>query len=303
MVLDILSTPQPGHDDRCSMATLNGSCRFRPGVAIRPPIRLRTRQPGILARGSVLGANPETKPLGSPAQHGTGADPYGSGRGTVPSADLHREAVISGNLQASWAYAESFVGEDEVLTNARAKAAELGCVPVLPGAGATLRLLAAASAARAVVEVGTGAGVGSVYLLRGMRPDGVLTTIDVEPEHHRAARETVGEAGIATNRVRLISGRALDVLPRLTDAAYDLVFCDADKKEYPGYLEQALRLLKPGGLVVFDNALWHDRVADPTQRDEETTAIRELGRIVREDERLVCAMIASGDGLLAAVKL
>jgi predicted O-methyltransferase YrrM len=249
----------------------------------------------------VLGDNPETKPLGSPARHGAGADPHLAE--AALRADLHREAVISGNLQASWAYAESFVGEDEVLTTARAKAAELGCVPVLPGAGATLRLLAAASAARAVVEVGTGAGVGSVYLLRGMRPDGVLTTIDVEPEHHRAARETVAEAGIATNRVRLISGRALDVLPRLTDGAYDLVFCDADKKEYPGYLEQALRLLKPGGLVVFDNALWHDKVADPTQRDEETTAIRELGRTVREDERLVSAMIASGDGLLAAVKL
>ena len=96
-----------------------------------------------------------------------------------------------------------------------------------------------------------------------MRPDGVLTTIDVEPEHHRAARETYAEEGIASNRVRLISGRALDVLPRLTDAAYDLVFCDADKKEYAGYLEQALRLLRPGGTVVFDNALWHDRVADP----------------------------------------
>jgi predicted O-methyltransferase YrrM len=189
------------------------------------------------------------------------------------------------------------------LTNARAKGAELGCTPVLPGAGTTLRLLAAAAGARAVVEVGTGAGVGSVYLLRGMRPDGVLTTIDVEPEHHRAARETVVEAGIASNRVRLISGRALDVLPRLTDAAYDLVFCDADKKEYAGYLEQALRLLKPGGLVVFDNCLWHDRVADPTQRDEETTTIRELGKTVREDERLVSALIASGDGLLAAVKL
>jgi predicted O-methyltransferase YrrM len=253
---------------------------------------------------SVHGATPQTKPLGSPAQHGAGRIcPIRSVRETALGADLHREAVISGNLQASWAYAENFVGEDEVLTTARAKASELGCVPVLPGAGATLRLLAAASAARAVVEVGTGAGVGSVYLLRGMRPDGVLTTIDVEPEHHRAARETIGEAGIATNRVRLISGRALDVLPRLTDAAYDLVFCDADKKEYLGYLEQALRLLKPGGLVVFDNALWHDKVADPTQRDEETTAIRELGRTVREDEGLVSAMIASGDGLLAAVKL
>ena len=75
------------------------------------------------------------------------------------------------------------------------------------------------------------------------------------------------------------------------------------RRSTPDYLEQALRLLKPGGLVVFDNALWHDRVADPTQRDEETTAIRELGRAVRDDERLVSAMIASGDGLLAAVRL
>ncbi len=257
---------------------------------------------------SVHGATPETKPLGSPAQHGAGricpADLSGrSVRETALSADLHREAVISGNLQASWAYAENFVGEDEVLTTARAKASELGCVPVLPGAGATLRLLAAASAARAVVEVGTGAGVGSVYLLRGMRPDGVLTTIDVEPEHHRAARETVGEAGIASNRVRLISGRALDVLPRLTDAAYDLVFCDADKKEYAEYLEQALRLLRIGGVVAFDNALWHDRVADPAQRDETTTTIRELGKAVRDDPRLIPAMLPVGAGLLAAVKI
>jgi len=211
------------------------------------------------------------------------------------------EADIAGNLQSSWTYAEEFIPEDEVLTTARAKGTELGCVPVLPGAGAALAAIAAAAGAKAVVEIGTGAGVGSLWLLRGMRPDGVLTTIDVEPEHHRAARETLTEAGIPTNRVRLISGRALDVLPRLTDAAYDLVFCDADKKEYAGYLEQALRLLRPGGTVVFDNALWHDRVADPTQRDEDTTAIRDLGRAVREDERLVSAMIAAGDGLLVAV--
>ena len=212
------------------------------------------------------------------------------------------EAVIAGNLESTWAYAEEFVPEDDALTTARAKGQELGCVPVLPGAGAALSALAAAAGAKAVVEIGTGAGVGSIYLLRGMRPDGVLTTIDVEPEHHRAARETYAEAEVASNRVRLISGRALDVLPRLTDGAYDLVFCDADKREYPGYLEQALRLLRPGGTVVFDNALWHDRVADPTQRDEETTTIRDLGRAVREDETLVSAMLASGDGLLVAVK-
>lgn len=205
-------------------------------------------------------------------------------------------------MQASWTYAEQFLPEDEVLTRARAKGDELGCVPVRPGAGAALRLLAATAGARAVVEVGTGAGVGSVWLLRGMRPDGVLTTIDVEPEHHRAARETYAEAGIPSNRVRLISGRALDVLPRLTDGAYDMVFCDADKREYPDYLEQALRLLRPGGVVAFDNALWHGRVADPAQRDDETVAIRGLGTSVREDERLVSALLAAGDGLLVAVK-
>jgi len=189
-----------------------------------------------------------------------------------------------------------------VIIVARERAEELGCVPVLPGAGAALRLLAAAAGAKAVVEIGTGTGVGSLWLLRGMRPDGVLTTVDVEPEHQRIARETFNAADIPTSRVRLISGRALDVLPRLTDAAYDLVFCDADKKEYPDYLEQAARLLRAGGTVIFDNALWHDRVADPSQRDEDTVTIRELGRALRDDERFVSGLLASGDGLLCAVK-
>ncbi|MDQ1603020.1 MAG: hypothetical protein QOE01_865 [Actinomycetota bacterium] len=228
-------------------------------------------------------------PLGSPEHR----------RPSVRDPSFRREAAISAN--PSWTYAEQFLAEDEVITTARAKGEELGCVPVLPGGGAALRLLAAAVAARSVVEIGTGAGVGSMWLLRGMRPDGVLTTIDVEPEHHRAARETFAAAGVAGNRVRLISGQALEVLPRLSDGAYDMVFCDADKTEYAGYLEQAMRLLRPGGVVAFDNALWHDRVADPAQRDEETTSIRELGKAMREDERLVPALLPCGDGLLAAV--
>lgn len=162
-------------------------------------------------------------------------------------------------------------------------------------------MLAAALGARAVVEVGTGAGVSGVYLLRGMPDDGVLTTIDVEPEHQRAARETFAEAGIRPNRTRLITGRALDVLPRLTDGAYDLVLLDADKRDFDAYVEQALRLLRPGGVLAVDNALWHDKVADPAQRDETTTAIREMGKRVRENERLVPAMLPCGDGLLVAV--
>ena len=174
-------------------------------------------------------------------------------------------------------------------------------MPIGPGGGAMLRFLAASVSARAVVEIGTGAGVSGLWLLRGMTPDGVLTTIDVEAEHQRAAKEAFAEASIPPNRTRLITGRALDVLPRLTDGAYDLVFGDAAKGEYPDYLAAAMRLLRPGGIVVFDNALWHDRVPDPSSRDPETVAVRELLRTVRDDERLVPVLLGAGDGLLAAV--
>ena len=175
-------------------------------------------------------------------------------------------------------------------------------MPVGPAGGAALRFIAAAIGARAVVEIGTGCGVSGIWLLRGMLPDGVLTSVDVEPEHQRLARQAFAAAGFAANRYRLIGGRSLDVLPRLTDAAYDLVFCDADKQEYPDYLSAALRLLRPGGVVVFDNALWHGRVADPACQDEDTAAIREVGERLRSDERLVPLLLPVGDGLLAGVK-
>jgi predicted O-methyltransferase YrrM len=174
-------------------------------------------------------------------------------------------------------------------------------VPIQPGGGAVLRFLAAAIGARAVVEIGTGAGVSGIYLVRGMAPDGILTSIDLETEHQRIAKESFAEAGIAPARTRLITGRALDVLPRLTDGGYDLVFCDAAKGEYGDYLTEALRLLRPGGIVAFDNALWHGRVPDPSARDPETVAVRELLRQVRDDERLTPLLLPSGDGLLAAV--
>ncbi|HEU4543140.1 MAG TPA: O-methyltransferase [Jiangellaceae bacterium] len=189
-----------------------------------------------------------------------------------------------------------------MITRARQRAAEVGAVPIGQGGGAALRLLAAAIEARTVVEVGTGTGVSGLCLLAGMRPDGVLTSVDIESEHQRLAREAFAEAGIPHNRTRLITGAALDVLPRLTDGAYDLVFCDADKAEYGDYLRQAIRLLRPGGIVAFDNALWHDRVADPAQRDHDTVTIRELGKAVRDDEALLPALLPVGDGLLVAVK-
>ena len=159
-----------------------------------------------------------------------------------------REAIIATGLKpASWAFAEEFVAEDEVLANARGRAKEVGVVPIGSGGGAALRFLAAVTEARAVVEIGTGTGVSGVWMLRGMRPDGVLTTVDTEAEHQRLAKEAFTEAGIPSQRVRLIPGAALEVLPRLTDGHYDLVFADGDKLEYSSYLDEALRLLRPAG--------------------------------------------------------
>lgn len=202
----------------------------------------------------------------------------------------------------SWNFADSYVAEDEVLAAARARSEEVGVTPIGSGSGAALRFLASVLEARAVVEIGTGTGVSGIWLLRGMRSDGVLTTVDVEAEHQRLARESFKEAGVASQRARTIAGSALDVLPRLTDGHYDLVFADGDKREYSAYLAEALRLLRPGGVVAFDNALWHDRVADPAQRDEETVAIRDLVQQVAATEGLVPALLPVGDGLLVAKK-
>ena len=215
---------------------------------------------------------------------------------------MHRKAAIV-SVEANLAYVEDYLVEDEPLLNARREAAEVGgATPIGPAGGAALRFAAAAVNARSVVEIGTGCGTSGIWLLRGMRSDSVLTSVDAEPEHQRLARKAFTEAGFPSNRYRLISGKALEVLPRLTDGAYDLVFCDADKQEYPEYLAAALRLLRPGGVMAFDNALAQGRVADPSRSDPATLAIRELEEQVRQDERLVPVLLPVGDGLLVAVK-
>lgn len=204
--------------------------------------------------------------------------------------------------EASLAYVEQYQSEDEHLRTARRHAETVGVVPVLPGARAALTFLAGAADARNIAEIGTGTGVSGLALLRGMLPDGVLTSVDLEAENQRLAREVFRDAGIPPTRFRLITGSALDVLPRLNDGGYDLVFCDGDKVEYGEYFDEALRLTRAGGFVVFDNALWHDRVADPSQRDPETVAIRELVERVRADEDLSSLLLPLGDGLLVLQK-
>lgn len=209
---------------------------------------------------------------------------------------------MSASRIASITYAEGFVAEDPATEQARLRGADLGAAPIGTGGGSTLRLLAAAVGARHVVEIGAGGGSSGLWLLGGMPADGVLTTIEIEPEHARAARQAYTAAGVPAQRTRVITGAAMDVLPRMNDSSYDLVHVDADKAGYPDYVEHAIRLLRPGGLLAMDNMLWHDRVADPASRDETTVLLRDLGKQIRDDERLITALLPVGDGLLTAVK-
>ncbi|MDX3456586.1 O-methyltransferase [Streptomyces sp. ME02-8801-2C] len=220
----------------------------------------------------------------------------------TPRQPRGQERVITGNRQTSWAFADAFVAEDEALRWARDRAREAGLRSVAPSTGAALRLLAASVDAKAVAEIGTGTGVSGLYLLQGMRADGVLTTVDPEPDHQQFARQAFRASGFASNRARFIPGRALDVLPRLADAGYDLVFCDGDRLESLECLAESLRLLRTGGLVVFEGVFANGRTVDSGPQPTEVIRLRELLRAVRESPELVPSLLPVGDGLLCAVK-
>ncbi|MDR1214287.1 MAG: class I SAM-dependent methyltransferase [Propionibacteriaceae bacterium] len=203
---------------------------------------------------------------------------------------------------ASWSYAEEFFPQPEVSLQARANSHRLGLTPVSPGVAQTLTLLARLIQAKAVVEIGTGAGVASLALLAGMDPGGVLTSLDSEADHHQIARAAAAQAGFPPRRHRFITGRALEVLRQLMDQAYDLVLIDAEPLEYPEYVEEALRLLRPGGLLAIHHALLDGAVAEETNLDDEPLIVRETLEAVRELEQLTSALLPVGDGLMVSIK-
>lgn len=192
------------------------------------------------------------------------------------------------------------IAEPDAIARARAHAVELGASPVSAVVGSQIAVLAAATSARSIVEIGTGAGVSGLWLLRGA-PKAVLTSIDNEPEHLAAARQAFADAKVPSTRVRFISGRAADVLPRMNEASYDIVLVDADPDNVIAYVEHGLRLVRAGGMVLVPRILAGGRVADPVQRDAITTAYRSLVQETQESSAVLATVSPAGEGLLQLI--
>lgn len=186
------------------------------------------------------------------------------------------------------------------MRSARAKAADLGSDAISPSTAALLSVLAASVNASAVVEIGASTGVSGAALLAGMTDEGILTSIDVEAENQRVARDTFTALGYDHVRTRLITGRALEVLPRLQDSAYDIVFVNGDRTEYPAIVAQARRLLRSGGLIILNSALGNGGLADSGQREAGQLALREAANTLRDEDHWLPALLTVGDGVLLA---
>jgi len=192
--------------------------------------------------------------------------------------------------------ADLFAAEDGALDKAYGDARAVpGRPSVSAAAGKALLLLTRAIGAGRALEIGAGAGYSGIWIARGLAPGGRLQTLEVSEQNAAACRENYAAAGV-DDRIEILIGAALDVLPTL-DPPYDLCFIDAVKREYPAYLDHALRLVQPGGLILADNVLWSGRVSDPDQHDDDTVAIREFNQRLAEDDRLASLVLPLGDGL------
>lgn len=167
-----------------------------------------------------------------------------------------------------------------------------------------LEITARAMKARRVLEIGMAIGYAVIHLAQGMDDDGLVVTIEPSDEMIRCAEDYIGRAGL-NNRVRIERGFALDVIPKLEET-FDLVYLDAMKEEYSEYLEQALPLLRVGGVVIADNVLWGGQVAGEIRSEdqkESTEALREFNRRLVNHPQLRAEVLSFGDGIAYAVKV
>ncbi len=226
------------------------------------------------------------------------------GVGMETHASVHGRTMDQPTLERSMGYVSGlFAPEDDVLRDLRRAIPEAGLpeIFVSPAEGRLLQVLLGAVGARRVVEVGTLGGYSAIWIGRSLPADGRLVTIERNPDAAALARDFIERSGLK-DRVEVREGEGLTVLEDLAAAApWDAIFIDADKVGYPRYLDWALDHVRPGGVILGDNALWSGRVADPDDRDDSTEAIREFNRRLAEDPRLTSVIIPVRDGLAVAI--
>lgn len=183
--------------------------------------------------------------------------------------------------------------EDDALRAAReaGDAAGMPAIEVSAQHAKLLSLLVRMSRARRVLEIGTLAGYSTISLARAVGPDGSVVTLEYEPSHADVAQQNLDRAGVA-DRVEIVVGAALDSLPELADRApFDLVFIDADKENNVAYVEWAIKLGRPGTVVVVDNIARNGRVLDPAPGDAQAQAVRAMFDMMGAHPRLDTAAI------------
>lgn len=162
--------------------------------------------------------------------------------------------------------------------------------------GRLLKMLTMMIAPRNVLELGTFTGYSALCIAEGMPSDGLLTTVEIDDEFEDDLRETFAQAD-AGGKISLLIGDAMEVCRRLPDETFDMIFIDADKREYPGYYIEAKRLLRPGGYIIADNILWDNHVTDPSRQDAQTVGIREFNDMAAADNDMETVILPVRDGL------
>lgn len=182
------------------------------------------------------------------------------------------------------------VDGDPTLTAALEASSAAGLPPIAVSVqqGKFLSLLAGAMGARSILELGTLGGFSTIWLARGAGPHGRVVTLEYEPKHAEVARSNLERAGLA-DRVEVIVGAALDTLPTVT-GPFDLIFIDADKENYPAYLQWAVRLARPGAIIVADNVIRQGQILD-ADSDAQARAVRQTLQAMGEDPRLDTAVL------------
>lgn len=200
-------------------------------------------------------------------------------------------------------FSNSFVPETEVIQRARSRGVEIGAYDTTSAVGSLLRYLTHLIGANSIVEVGTGAGVSGLWIFQTLSQKGLLTSIDDEVENAKLAKQAFDEAGISASRYRLITGNSREVVGKLADSLYD-IFVLRSNTDLLENVENAYRSLRPGGILVIDRALLAGKVADPTQRDPETIAYKEVIKMIKESsDHWLPMLLPVGDGVLVATKV